>query len=82
MMHMKIVWKDTKAYGKTPIRHRGHVIEFNGMGWTTDMENDDNIYKTRFGAERALDERYGFEPTGRRANYDVEIIGKKEGVKA
>ena len=81
MVHIKVVWKDTQIYGRSEYLYRRHEIKGLGHGWITNLEGDDNIYKTRLSAMNAIDQALG--GTGRlgmpenRKKEGIRIVGKK-----
>ena len=81
MMQLKVVWKDSNS--KTaykPIRYRKHVISGLKGGWITDIEGDDNIYKTNYCAMNAIDQYlgdYGQKGCAKRKRYGIQVMGKK-----
>ena len=80
-MHIKVVWKDTQIYGRSEYQYRRHTVKGLGYGWTTDLEGDDNVYKTRLSAMNAIDQALG--GAGRlgipenRKKEGIRIVGKK-----
>ena len=81
MVHIKVVWKDTQIYGSSEYLYRRHAIKGLWRGWITDLEGDDNVYRTRLSAMNAIDKALG--GTGRmgtpenRIKEGIQIIGKK-----
>ena len=81
MNHIRVVWKDAPAFKKVASNYRRHTVQGYGKGWITNIEGDDNIYKTRFCAMNAIDKALGSEgrmgtPENRKA-HGIRIIGKK-----
>lgn len=78
---MRIVWKDSKPKSYKPVKYRGQTIYGSPQGWYTDIEGDDNLYKTHYCALNAIDKAlggYGRKGSTKRKNYGIEIIGKKD----
>lgn len=80
-MHIKVVWKDTQIYNRVESAYRKHTVKGFEDGWITNIEGDDNVYRTRFSAMNAIDKALG--GTGRmgtpekRKAHGIQIIGKK-----
>lgn len=78
---MRIVWKDSKPANYKPIKYRGHFIYGTPKGWTTDLPNDNNLYKNHYSAQNAIDEAFGDfgqRGTQKRKSYGIQIVGKKD----
>lgn len=80
MIVKRVVWKDSFARDKKPVRYRKHTISGYGDGWITNIPNDDNVYCTHYDALNAIDKHLG--GTGqmggaKRAKYGINIVGKK-----
>lgn len=79
---MRIVWKDSTPKLHKPVKYRGHVIRGYANGWETDIEGDDNIYRSHYSALNAIDAHlgeYGQKGSAKRKDYGIQIIGKKGG---
>ena len=79
---MRIVWKDSNARARKPIKYRGCMIHGYHKGWTIDIPGDDNIYRTHYCALNAIDKAlggYGQMGSAKRKAYGIQIIGKKDG---
>lgn len=79
---MRIVWKDSNAKERKPIKYRGYTVSGNETGWETNFHGDDNIYSTHYCALNAIDKFLGGEGirgkgTKKRYGYGIKIIGKK-----
>ena len=79
---MRIVWKDSRPKTHKPVKYRNHMIQGYNNGWTTDLPNDNNIYKSHYCALNAIDAALGGEgrrgkATRKREQYGIQIIGKK-----
>lgn len=62
-----------------PVKYRGHMICGSELGWTIDIEGDDNIYKTNYCARNAIDQHlggYGQLGCAKRQAYGITIVGK------
>ena len=80
---MRVIWKDSKPKTYKPVKYRNCMIYGSPKGWTTDLEGDDNIYKTHYDALNAIDAALGGEgrrgkATRKREQYGIQIIGKKD----
>lgn len=81
---MRVVWKDSmqpKEY--KPIKYRNHTVFGSPYGWTTDLPDDYNIYKSHYCALNAIDAALGGagirgKGTTKRQSYGIQIIGQKE----
>ena len=77
---MRIVWKDSTNNEYKPLKYRGYKIEGSYSGWYTNIQEDDNLYKTAYCAMNAIDEflggngRLGY---AKRRERGIKIIGKK-----
>lgn len=80
MTHIKVVWRDTKVHEGKAYTHRKQTIKGYREGWITDLEGDDNIYKTCDSAKNAIDNVLGDKgkrrDAGKRAAEGIRIIGK------
>lgn len=78
---MRIVWKDTvKTKEYEPIKYRKIYIFGSPEGWEVNINGDDNLYKTHYCAQNAIDKYFGdfgTRGTEKRRNYGIQIIGKK-----
>lgn len=76
---MRVVWKDSNAKEEyKPIRYRKNYIFGSPGGWEVNIKGDDNLYKTHYCAQNAIDQHYGdfgTRGTEKRRNYGIEIIG-------
>lgn len=80
---MRVVWRDSSAQSFNAIKYRKHYITRHNGGWVTDFPNDNNIYKSHYCAQNALDKHLGGygvrgKPTEKRLRCGIEIIGQKE----
>lgn len=81
---MRIVWKDSGfRKAQKPFKYRGYMVEgAGGNGWTVSIPNDNNIYRTHYCAQNAIDKALGGngqKGTAKRQAYGIEVIGKKSG---
>ena len=76
---MRVVWKDTGGKRNKPYKYRGHEIYWCGTGWGIGVPGDDNIYRTHYDAENAIDKAIGDgrKPGAQRSAYGIEIVGKR-----
>lgn len=77
---MRVVWKDSKPKLYKPVKYRNHIITGSPKGWTTDLPNDDNVYKNHYCALNAIDKAlggYGQKGCQKRQSYGIQIVGKK-----
>ena len=54
-------------------------------GWITDIPGDDNLYKTHYSAQNAVDAFYGelgVHGSEKRKRYGIQITGKRNGESA
>lgn len=77
---MRVIWKDSVIKTYNPVKYCGYVVCGSELGWTTNVEGDDNIYKTHYDAKNAIDKHLG--GTGqkgctKRKGYGITIVGKK-----
>lgn len=84
---MRIVWKDSGVRkAQKSIKYRGYMVEgVGGNGWTINIPGDDNIYRTHYSAQNAIDKAlggYGQKGGAKRKSYGIQIIGKKGGESA
>ena len=83
---MRIVWKDSnqpKEY--KPVKYRNHMLCGTPNGWITDIPGDDNLYKTHYSAQNAVDAFYGelgVHGSEKRKRYGIQITGKRNGESA
>lgn len=80
---MRIVWKDSKPRTFKPIKYRKYMVQGSLKGWTTNLPNDDNVYRTHYSALNAIDEALGGSGqmgSAKRKSYGIQIIGKKNEV--
>lgn len=78
---MRVVWRDSNARERKPVKYRGHWVEGYGNGWTTSIPNDDNIYRTHYCALNAIDKAlggHGQMGSAKRQSYGIQIVGKKD----
>lgn len=57
------------------------MIYGSARGWYTDIEGDDNLYKTHYCALNAVDKAlggYGQKGCQKRQNYGITIVGTKD----
>jgi hypothetical protein len=82
MAHIKVVWKDSVTYSRRPYRYRMHTIQGTKNGWVTDMEGDNNIYKTHLSAMNYIDKVLGETKKSlsalARKEHGITIIGQKD----
>lgn len=84
IMVKRIVWQDSFAQGRRPIKYRNHHVEYlPNEGWVTDIEGDMNLYKNHYSAQNAIDKHLGGysrrgKPTEKRLSYGIQIIGKRQ----
>lgn len=79
---MRIVWKDSSPKTYKPVKYRNHMIYGSPKGWTTDLPNDDNLYRNHYSALNAIDKAlggYGQMGSAKRKAYGIQIVGKKGG---
>lgn len=78
---MRIVWKDSaipKEY--EPIKYRKIHIFGTPDGWEVNIKNDNNLYKSHYCAQNAIDDYYGDfgeRGTEKRKRCGIQIIGRK-----
>lgn len=80
---MRVVWKDSNArYNYKPIKYRGHhVTGYHGKGWVIDIEGDNNIYKSHYCAQNAIDKALGERErkvSDKRKRAGIQIVGRKD----
>lgn len=78
---MRVVWKDSYAKDKKPVKYRGHYVNGCDGGWTTTIPGDNNIYRTHYCALNAIDAYLGGTGqmgSAKRQSYGIQIIGQKE----
>lgn len=76
---MRVIWKDSNALGKKPMKYRNHIVSGCPGGWKTDLPEDDNIYKNHYSALNAIDKHLdGFSQKGsaKRKSYGIQIVEK------
>lgn len=81
---MRVVWKDSNAIEKKPLKYRKHFITGCKGGWIVDIPGDNNIYKTHYCAQNAIDAALGGngirgKATEKRRSYGIQVVGKKDG---
>lgn len=79
---MRIVWKDTKPEEYKPLRYRKFMIWGTPAGWEVTVPGDQNLYRTHYSAQNAIDQYYGDlgkHGDAKRKKYGIQIIGKKDG---
>lgn len=57
---MRVIWRDSlqpKEY--KPIKYRGFMIWGTPKGWEITVPGDNNIYKTHYSAQNAIDAHFG-----------------------
>ena len=79
---LRVVWKDTGALGKKPVKYRGHYVTGCDGGWAIDIPGDHNIYRTHYCALNAIDAALGGagirgKGTPKRQAYGIQIVGKR-----
>ena len=78
---MRIVWKDTvKTKEYEPIKYRKIHIFRSPDGWEVNIKGDNNLYKTHYCAQNAIDKHFGdfgTRGTEKRKRYGIQIIGQK-----
>lgn len=77
---MRVVWKDSNAKGKNPIKYRKHFVEGCEGGWVIDIPGDNNIYQNHYSALNAIDKAlggYGQMGSAKRKSYGIQIAGKR-----
>lgn len=80
---LRIVWRDSSAAkSKKPVKYRGHYVTGCAGGWEVDIPGDNNIYKTHYCAQNAIDAALGGfgakgKGTSKRQAYGIQIVGKK-----
>lgn len=79
---MRVVWKDSKTPSEyKPIRYRKFMIWGTPKGWEITVPGDQNVYKSHYCAQNAIDHHYGDfgqRGTEKRKSYGIQIIGKKD----
>ena len=63
-----------------PIRYRKNYIFGSPDGWEVNIKGDDNLYKTHYCAQNAIDQYYGdfgTRGTEKRIKCGIQIIGQK-----
>ena len=81
-MVIRVVWQDSFAREKKPVKYRNHKISGYKDGWITDLPGDNNVYKTHYCALNAIDSAlgdFGQKGSAKRKAYGVQVIGKKGG---
>ncbi len=80
---MRVIWKDSnKPKEYQPIRYRGFMIWGTPKGWEVTVPGDNNIYKTHYSAQNAIDQHFGdfgTRGTEKRKAYGIQIISTKGG---
>lgn len=75
---MRIVWKDSnKPKEYKPIRYRGFIIWGTPKGWEVAIPGDNNIYKSHYSAQNAIDQHFGdfgTRGTEKRRSYGIQIV--------
>lgn len=78
---MRVVWRDSnKPKEYKPLKYRNHILSGTPNGWITDLPGDNNLYKTHYSAQNAVDAAYGElgqHGTDKRKRYGIQIIGKQ-----
>lgn len=80
---MRIIWKDSgfRKAQKT-IKYRGCLVEgYKGNGWIVSVPGDNNIYRTHYCAQNAIDKYlggYGQKGDAKRKTYGIQIIGTRD----
>ena len=78
---MRIVWRDSsKPKEYRPFRYRGFMIWGTPAGWGTTAPGDNNIYKSHYCAQNAIDQYFGDfgqHGTEKRKRCGVVIVGTK-----
>ena len=80
---LRVVWKDSNALGKKPVKYRGHYLTGCPGGWVIDIPGDRNIYRTHYCALNAIDAALGGtgqkgKGTPKRQAYGIQIVGQKD----
>lgn len=78
---MRIVWRDSNMPDEyKPIRYRKFMIWGTPAGWEVTVPGDQNLYRTHYSAQNAIDLYYGDlgqHGNEKRKKYGIEIIGKR-----
>lgn len=78
---MRVIWRDSlqpKEY--KPLRYRKFYILGTPKGWAITVPGDNNLYKTHYCAQNAIDAHYGdlgAHGTEKRKRYGIQIVGTK-----
>ena len=78
---MRVIWKDSNARTYKPVKYRNHMIYGSPKGWTTNLQDDQNVYKSHYCALNAIDKAlggYGQKGSQKRQSYGIEVVGKKD----
>lgn len=78
---MRIVWKDSNAKDFKPKEYRGYIVTGYNGGWITNIDVDNNIYKTRDCALNAIDVHLGgssHKGRAKRRENGIHVIGTKD----
>ena len=83
---MRVVWKDSseRIVRKEPRVYRGVTVLGHERGWTINLPDDDNIYRTYPNAQNAIDRvlgGHGSTGTAVLRKQDVQILVNGEWVK-
>ena len=76
---MRVIWKDSKPKEYKPIIYRGFMIWGTPAGWEITVPGDNNIYKTHYSAQNAIDQHFGDfgkHGTEKRKSYGIQTIKK------
>lgn len=76
---MRVVWKDSNAVGKKPIKYRNHTVSGCAEGWKTDIPEDSNVYTTHYCALNAIDAALGDagqKGSAKRKSYGIQTVEK------
>lgn len=78
---MRVVWKDSKAEYKS-LKYRNIVLQGSPRGWSIGIPGDENLYKSHYCAQNAIDAALGGEnpkgpPSEKRKRCGIQVVGKK-----
>lgn len=83
---MRVIWRDSaKPKEYKPIKYREIQISGTPKGWAVDLPGDDNLYRSHYCAQNAIDDYfgdYGQRGTQKRKACGIEIIGRKGDITA
>lgn len=80
---MRVIWKDSATPERKPRTYRGYLVTGCEGGWVSGLPGDNNIYKSRYGAENAIDAALGgtgrkSQGSAKRRAHGIQIAGKLE----